>query len=128
MKRLFVLLFVLALVGALIGLPALLVMAEAMPTGAAGLAVLDQHSPSQDNPPTATNEPTPAAAVWCHVTTGIENGRANIRACGSLGCAVLTVAQEGDALEVLTLGEWLQVKTGDNTTGFIFSQFCKKGQ
>jgi hypothetical protein len=83
---------------------------------------LAQPEPSPST--TATNQPTPAA---CIVTTGIQDGRANIRACGSRSCAVLAVALEGDALQVVTSGLWHEVKTGNETTGFIFSELCKKG-
>ncbi len=76
-----------------------------------------------------TPQPIPSATPTpsCIVTTGIPDGRVNLRACPSMSCAVLAVVVEGETLQVVTPGEpggWHEVQTGA-TTGYVYSRFCK---
>lgn len=68
---------------------------------------------------------TQTPVIQCVVTTGIDDGRVNLRACPGMGCSVLSVLSEGEALQVIGSGAWLQVRTEFNLTGYINSRFCK---
>lgn len=65
------------------------------------------------------------AAQTCTVTTGINNGTVNLRACGSTSCGVITVLNDSDILTVTSGGVWLKVVTVNNLRGYINSKFCK---
>ncbi|MCX6083069.1 MAG: SH3 domain-containing protein [Chloroflexi bacterium] len=70
----------------------------------------------------AKASPTPQQ---CAIVTGLQDGRVNLRSCGSLGCLVLSVLVEGEPLTILQPGAWSQVRTGAGVTGFVNSSFCK---
>lgn len=69
--------------------------------------------------------PTSTPAIYCTVQTGMDTGRVNLRACAGTSCGVLSVLSNGQALQVIGAGDWLQVQTSDNLTGYIYSKYCK---
>ncbi len=87
---------------------------------------------SQGSAPIAlTSSPTPEAiriptltAGTCNVDTGIEGGTVNLRECAGTACSVLAVVTEGERLDILTSGEWMNVTTVDGVTGWINSNYC----
>ena len=76
-------------------------------------------------PSPAAQIPTQTPVATCLVSTGLEGGRVNLRACAGTSCAGLSVVADGQVLQVIKRGEWLQVVTADNLTGYIKSKFCK---
>lgn len=63
--------------------------------------------------------------VLCVVRTGIDGGTVNLRACGSLTCAVLDYVTEGERLAVIAAGKWTNVRTEDGLTGYLNSKYCE---
>ncbi|PWH18191.1 MAG: hypothetical protein DDG60_00790 [Anaerolineae bacterium] len=83
--------------------------------------------------PTVTPSPlplqaTPTATPWCVIRSGMDGGRVNLRACGSVSCPVLAVLTEGDALEVIQPGVWVTVRTPDGLTGYVYVRYCQEGK
>jgi hypothetical protein len=83
------------------------------------------------DPPTATariDAPSPtAAADTCKVHTGIDGGTVNLRACAGAACgAVLDIVTEGESLDIVTAGLWMNVTTESGVTGWLNSKYCIK--
>jgi Bacterial SH3 domain len=74
----------------------------------------------QDAKPTPTPQP-----ITCTVTTGYQNGAVNFRTTPSTGAEVLRVLHEGERLQVIERGAWLNVLTRDNQAGFIYAKYCQ---
>ncbi len=66
----------------------------------------------------------------CYVSTGIDTGRLNIRTGAGVRHSVIRVLQEGDVLTMKggKAGNWIQIVTRDNLTGWINSNYCRKGK
>ncbi len=83
---------------------------------------------------TGTAQPSPSltasALPVCYVSTGIDNGALNIRTGAGVNHSVIRVLQEGDVLTMKggKIGNWIKVKTGDSLTGWINSNYCRKGK
>ncbi len=86
----------------------------------ARLAVMDDGQPSTSTPtPTAVPSPAP---FTCLVTTGVEGGALNVRACAGTHCSVLQVVREGDRLQVVSESDgWLNIGKG-----WVKANFCRK--
>lgn len=69
---------------------------------------------------TATNTPS-----VCVVVTGFYAGTVNLRTCDGTSCEVIRVLTEGERLQVITAGAWVNVITEDGVTGYINSNYCK---
>jgi hypothetical protein len=66
------------------------------------------------------------SAQICTVTTGIDGGTVNLRACKGAACgAVLDILTEGESLTIITTGKWMNVKTENGATGWLNSKYCK---
>jgi uncharacterized protein YgiM (DUF1202 family) len=103
-----------------LALAALVLMACSLTSGAL-------YTPPEQPQPSATPETiaTPTQAPQrCIVTTGTAAGRLNLRACAGTACGVIEVLEEGDRLQVVTLGDWLQVETEAGAAGFVNSKYC----
>lgn len=87
---------------------------NSQPAPTAGIVTTNTSQPDQSTP-----LPT------CKISTGLEAGTVNLRTCASMDCQIIRVLGEGEALEVIASGEWLQVKTGEGLTGYVNSKFCK---
>jgi uncharacterized protein YgiM (DUF1202 family) len=76
--------------------------------------------------PSLTASPLPS----CKVSTGIDTGRLNIRTGAGVSYAVLQVLHEGDVLTIEggQAGNWIKVVTRDSLTGWINSNYCRKGK
>jgi hypothetical protein len=80
--------------------------------------------------PTETKEPkkelTATQALYCNVTTGVENGTVNVRACAAYGCKIIGYVTENDNLRRAGYEEngWLLVRYFDGN-GFINKSFCR---
>ena len=62
------------------------------------------------------------AAQTCTVTTGIDNGTVNLRACPGAACgAVLDILTEGASLAIVSTGEYVNVTTESGVTGWLTS-------
>lgn len=88
-------------------------------------------APAATRPAAVTTvTPSPIPLPVCTVSTGIDAGRLNIRAGASVKYAVLRVLQEGDVLTMTggEAGNWIQVRTRGNVTGWINSIYCRKGK
>jgi uncharacterized protein YgiM (DUF1202 family) len=70
--------------------------------------------------PTTTNTPE-----VCDVQTGIEGGTVNLRTCAGTSCGVMQVLTEGERLQIIATGAWMNVITGSGVTGYINSNYCK---
>ena len=93
-------------------------------------AAISQAPPSPAGPTQTTQpgtEPSPSQAPqYCTVTTGAGvHGALNLRTCAGTDCAVIRVLAEGEILQVLTPGHWLEVMTEQNEHGYINSKYCK---
>ena len=66
-----------------------------------------------------------ATATACEVDTGIEGGTVNLRTCAGISCSVLAIVTEGESLDILTAGNWIQVTNTDGVTGWLNSKYCK---
>ena len=66
--------------------------------------------------------------IYCTVETGYVQGQVNLRSGAGLTFDVLDVLEEGGRLEVLTIGDWLNVSTADELTGYIKSKYCRIGE
>lgn len=74
----------------------------------------------------ATVKPTATAtAQTCAIETGYASGAVNLRTCAGTMCEVIRVLTEGDRLTVNAVGAWLKVTTADGVTGYIKSNYCK---
>lgn len=77
--------------------------------------------------PAASSTPLPTATPLtqvCQVTTGIEVGALNLRACGSTSCTVVLVIREGEPLTpILKKAGWVQVQTQAGTRGWVNSEY-----
>lgn len=74
---------------------------------------------------TQTASPTPALKV-CHVKTGIETGRLNLRTCGGTNCPIADILHEGESLtqtDTEVTNDWLEVKTTVGVTGWANSNY-----
>lgn len=76
--------------------------------------------PTQTAQPTATNTPS-----GCNVQTGIEGGTVNLRTCAGTSCGVLKVLTEGERLQIIAAGTWMNVTTESGVTGWLNSKYCK---
>lgn len=79
--------------------------------------------------PTSTAQPsrtaTSTAAAGCEVITGVEAGTVNLRSCAGTSCGVLDILTEGERMDILTAGAWVNVTTEDGVTGWLNSKYCK---
>jgi hypothetical protein len=81
-----------------------------------------------DPKPARTAEPSSVPTVTpraCEVVTGFDAGTVNLRACGSTSCAVMDILTEGESLNIVTAGLWVNVTTEDGVTGWLNSNYCK---
>jgi hypothetical protein len=81
-----------------------------------------------DPTPTASSSPRSptATAETCKVSTGIEGGTVNLRACPGAACgAVLDIVTEGASLNIVTAGEWMNVTTARGVAGWLNSKYCE---
>lgn len=81
--------------------------------------------PEQTQTAMPTQTLTPAPNV-CHVKTGIEAGKLNLRACGGMDCPVLIVLHEGETLtqtEQNPVKDWIQVITAGGLQGWVNSTY-----
>jgi len=69
--------------------------------------------------------PSPSPPEHCTVTTGAKDGRLNLRSCPGTDCEVLAVLDEGDHLQVIDAGDWLNVQTDTGAAGFVHSNYCE---
>jgi hypothetical protein len=97
----------------------------------AGFYALAVNAKGQGSEPTPTAQasqtpkPTQTAQV-CTVTTGINNGTVNLRACPGAACgAVLDILTEGESLTIITAGEYVNVTTESGVTGWLNKKYCK---
>ncbi len=88
----------------------------------AGLRLVGRVAPVAATDPGVVVTGTPWA---CAISTGLAGGTVNLRACGSVGCAVVGILDEGQRVVVLAAGDWLNVQTGEGVTGYVNSTFCK---
>jgi len=85
-------------------------------------------SPSSTSKLVSNTKPVLHQSIaYCTVKTGYEDGQVNLRAGAGLNFDVLVVMKEYDRLEVLNLGDWLNVKSTDGVVGYINSNYCKPG-
>jgi uncharacterized membrane protein len=77
-------------------------------------------SPTQ----TAQSSQTPIIQT-CKIYTGIDGGAVNLRACAGTSCAVMDIVTEGESLNIVKAGLWLEVVTDEGMTGYINSKYCK---
>lgn len=61
----------------------------------------------------------------CKVYTGVDGGTVNLRTCAGTSCAVLDIVNEGESLNIVTAGLWVNVTTKDGVTGWLNSIYCK---
>ncbi len=85
---------------------------------------------AQATAPTPTPPPSPTitstTAPACVVSTGIDNGTVNLRACPGLACgAVLDILTEGASLTIVSTGEYFNVTTKSGVTGWLNKKYCK---
>jgi SH3-like domain-containing protein len=72
--------------------------------------------------------PTPTATTTpetCRVKTNTDNGKVNLRTCGSTSCAVINILTENTSLKIISKSNWLKVSTANGTEGYINSVFCE---
>lgn len=70
---------------------------------------------------TATKVVSPS----CTVSTGIENGALNVRACAGLACAIVGTVAQGDVITITEAGDqWLGVDAG-SLAGYVKAEFCE---
>lgn len=124
MRKVIVLFLLLALVGGLYY--ALTRQPVTAPAGGyAALRAGQVHPAATD---TATDTATATATdapPACVIVSGYPAGTVNLRACGSLACAVVDILNEKQRVAVLAAGDWLNVQTGEGVTGYVNSIFCK---
>jgi hypothetical protein len=78
-----------------------------------------------DHPVTAPCSPT-AKPETCRVSTGIDGGTVNLRACKGAACGqVLDILTEGSMLTIITAGEYVNVTTKSGVTGWLNSKYCE---
>ncbi|MDH3214854.1 MAG: SH3 domain-containing protein [Candidatus Krumholzibacteria bacterium] len=73
--------------------------------------------------------PKPAALLSWGTASSVEVQRpvANIRASSSTDSRIVTTAQQGDNLQVITRrGDWYHIKTSDGQTGWVYASLVKK--
>jgi uncharacterized protein YraI len=75
------------------------------------------------DPTTALPSPTPAQS--CRVSTGYNAGFLNLRAGAGTEFAVIRVLHEGEVLQVITRGAWLEVIDGQETRGYVHARYCQ---
>jgi uncharacterized protein YgiM (DUF1202 family) len=84
-------------------------------------------APSVTAIPTHSNmervEPTPRPST-CTVSTGVPAGNLNIRSGPGTAYPVIGLLHEGESLQVIGAGAWLEVIAG-NLSGHINSKYCK---
>lgn len=77
--------------------------------------------------PTRTAQPSQTATTaTCRIYTGVDGGTVNLRTCGGTSCAVLDILTEGESLDIVKAGAWVNVTTEDGVTGWLNSNYCKK--
>lgn len=79
-------------------------------------------------PTTATTQPPQptAAAQECEVSTGLLDGRLNLRAGPGMAYQVRAVLTEGESLTVThRAGGWLEVLTHSGAVGWVYAQYCE---
>lgn len=81
-----------------------------------------EFAPAPTAQPSRTPTQTPTV---CNVQTGIEGGTVNLRACAGVSCAVLDIVTEGERLQIIAAGAWMNVTTESGVTGFVNSKYCK---
>ena len=114
----------------LLALAALILLACSLTNQATrGAAVLQTptESPQEADQPETIATPT-QAPQRCTVDTGQPQGRLNLRACPGTSCGVIEVLEEGDRLQVVTLGDWIEAQTDAGAVGFVNSNYCKFGE
>lgn len=89
----------------------------AMTANAKGESGADPTQPAQ-----ATNTAKPDT---CKVITGIDGGTVNLRSCAGTSCAVADILTEGESLDIVTAGLWVNVTNADGVTGWLNSKYCK---
>jgi hypothetical protein len=70
--------------------------------------------------------PTPSP-ITCTVQTGVPAGNLNIRSGPGTAYPVIGLLHEGESLQVIGAGAWLEVIAG-NLSGHINSKYCKIGE
>ncbi len=81
----------------------------------------DRIEPTQTvRTPTSTARP-----ATCEIKTGVDGGTVNLRTCAGTSCGVLDILTEGERLDILTAGSWVQVTNADGVTGWLNSKYCK---
>jgi uncharacterized protein YgiM (DUF1202 family) len=79
-----------------------------------------------DLPPAVTASLSPSAVPpTCKVHTGIDGGTVNLRSCAGTSCAVLDILTEGESLDIITTGKWINAMTADGFTGWLNSKYCE---
>ena len=111
-KRIFKLFLVLALAASL----------YAMTAKAKGEGM--KADPTQATQP--TQQTSTAQPATCKVITGVEAGIVNLRSCAGTACEVIRVLTEGESLNIVKAGLWVNVKTNDGLTGWLNSRYCKE--
>ena len=75
--------------------------------------------------PTVPRSPTAKPGTSCRVSTGIEGGTVNLRACEGVSCGrVLDILTEGESLTIVTAGLWMNVTTKSGVTGWLNKKYC----
>ena len=85
-------------------------------------AVLATTQPVTQRPSIPGSTPRPS----CTVTTGVPSGYLNIRSGAGVQYPVIGLLQEGDVLQIITRGAWLEVETSQHLTGWVNSRYCKE--
>lgn len=81
----------------------------------------DTGTPIPTARPTATNTPE-----VCNIQTGFDGGTVNLRTCAGTACGVLGIVTEGERLQIITAGAWMNVTTESGVTGWLNSKYCKR--
>lgn len=101
--------------------------AKTIPQGNTAAMVANTAKATQSNPATVTTTLMPMVQA-CRVTTGLPDGRLNLRACSGIDCPIVTTVNEGETLfQTQAVDGWLAVKTAGGLIGWVNSQFtnCK---
>ncbi|HEY3311206.1 MAG TPA: SH3 domain-containing protein [Anaerolineales bacterium] len=126
MKKVFIMLFALVcLVGLVGGVLTVSTRKAAKHTQAVEPANTQALQTISQARPLAANSGLTVKPARCVIQTGVTGGRVNLRSCGSLACSVLAVLAEGEPVIILEPGPWQHVKTGNDLTGYVYSDYCK---
>ncbi len=95
----------------------------------AGFYAISANAKGDGKAPIPTTIPSPSptdALAICEVHTGIDGGTVNLRACEGTACGVLAIVTEGERLDILSAGSWIQATNADGVIGWLNSKFCKR--